>query len=332
MARVSARELEVLLRTFNAQHPGVVLGRKFLQTAAIVDGLRASTTSEELGSFFEAFDGVRAVVVDEEGYRGERVGLVVFPDAGNCSAASNQASENYQSFIKVDSIGIDREFLIKAVRRPTRTKDVIRFGNVRNLMGVLFAVNPEVADDHQFKFLERSVLLIGVRSETTPRDLRMRCFRGRAVHAAVIVRDTETSERMGLVVFANAGDANATVEKNRQHIPVLYRTCIPANSVNHAQQAFLEGSEDCERRKETTATMQSLIPQKYLQSGDPTDFHLRCILMRSSGLLTCLKDCTTFAGVAACRVAEEKLLATGRLCAAGCGHERGVERGDSGVR
>ncbi|CAL5051561.1 unnamed protein product [Urochloa decumbens] len=303
MARVSARELEVLLRTFNSEHPGVVLGGGFLRTAAIVDGLRASTTSEELGTFFEAFDNVRAVVAEEEGYRGERVGLVVFPDAGNCSAAINQTSENYENIVKVDSIGIDREFLIKAVRWPTKTKDVIRFSNVRNLRGVLFAVNPEVADDHQFKFLERSVLLIGVRSETTPRDLTMTCFGGRAVDAAVIVRDTETTERMGLVVFANAGDANATVEKSRQPIPWLYRTCIPANSVNHVQQAVLEGSEDCERRKETTATMRSLIPQKYLQSGDPTDFHLR-LLDLSQGLHNLY------------RIAEENLLATGRLCAA----------------
>lgn len=91
-------------------------------------------------------------------------------------------------------------------------------------MGVLFAVNPEVADDLQFNFLERSVLLIGVSSETTPRDLTTRCFGGRDVEAAVMIRDPETSERVGMVVFAEAGDA--TVVKNRQPMPRLYRTCI----------------------------------------------------------------------------------------------------------
>nr|TKW19714.1 hypothetical protein SEVIR_4G038400v2 [Setaria viridis] len=308
MARVSASELEVLLRTFNSEHPGVVLGHGFLRAAAIVDGLRDRTTNEELGRFFEAFGDVRAVVADE-GYRGERLGLVVFPDAGNCSAATNQTSDNYDSIVKVDSIGINREFLIKAVRLPKRMQDVIRFSNVRNLMGVLFAVNPEVADDLQFNFLERSVLLIGVSSETTPRDLTTRCFGGRDVEAAVMIRDPETSERVGMVVFAEAGDA--TVVKNRQPMPRLYRTCILANSVNHVHQAVLEGSEDRERRKETSATMRSLIPPQYLQSGDSTDFHLRCLLLKSSSLVDLSQGLHHL-----CCVAEEKLQVSGRLCAA----------------
>lgn len=91
-------------------------------------------------------------------------------------------------------------------------------------MGVLDTVNPEVVDDP--KFLQRSVLLIGVSSETTPRDLIMRRF-GRDVDAAVIVRDSETSQRVGLVVFAKAEDA--VVHKKWKPDPMLYRRCIPVS-------------------------------------------------------------------------------------------------------
>nr|CAB3469863.1 unnamed protein product [Digitaria exilis] len=306
MARVSASELEVLVRTFNTKHPGVVLSNGFLRTAAIVDGLRDSTTNQELGSFFRAFGNVRAVVTDEEGYRGERVGLVVFPDAGSCSAAANQTSDHYDCIIQVNSIHVDREFLIKAVRWPNTTIDTIQLRNVRNLMGVLDTVNPEVVDDP--KFLQRSVLLIGVSSETTPRDLIMRRF-GRDVDAAVIVRDSETSQRVGLVVFAKAEDA--VVHKKWKPDPMLYRRCIPANSVRNAQQAVLEGSEDSERRNGTAATMRSLIPPQYLQNDDSTDFHLRCLLLRGSRLVDLSQGPYNL-----CRVAEDNQLASGTVCAA----------------
>uniref|UniRef100_A0A0A9QLK5 Uncharacterized protein n=1 Tax=Arundo donax TaxID=35708 RepID=A0A0A9QLK5_ARUDO len=90
------------------------------------------------------------------------------------------SSDAYSRLSTMQATVLSRHFLSEALRRTTRR-------NVRNLIGVLFTVKPDVASDPTF--LERSVLLKGTSPATTPEDLTEGCF-ALDVKAAVIVRDS----------------------------------------------------------------------------------------------------------------------------------------------
>ncbi|KAL6606800.1 hypothetical protein ACP70R_042453 [Stipagrostis hirtigluma subsp. patula] len=305
MSMVSTRDLEILFGIFDLKHPGVVLRPGFLRTAAIVDGLGEETKEDELDGIFSAFGEVRSVVLDGEGYSGERVGLVVFPDAGACSdAITLPPSADYRSISS--AVGLSRDLLIEAVCWPRKRRGENKFCNARNLIGLLFTVAPDVAEDPTF--IERSVFLKEVTPLTTSADLMKRCF-ALEVDVAVLVRDSETSERTGLVVFANAGDV--CVATNLTPSPAMYRRCVPAHSVHHTLQTVLEAADDHQRRRGNADTLRSLIPPQYLKSDASMDFHLRCLYLRSSRAIDPSQGVYNL-----CCIAEKLLSVRGKVCAA----------------
>ncbi|XP_052142352.1 uncharacterized protein LOC127762042 [Oryza glaberrima] len=100
------------------------------------------------------------------------------------------------------------------------------FRQMNRLISDLYCVAPGVLDDPDF--LERSVLVDGVAPSTSPRDLR-ESFSVLAVEAAVLVRDSSTGYRVGLVVFADAADSASAM--NLTPRPGFYVACIPAVSL-----------------------------------------------------------------------------------------------------
>lgn len=74
--------------------------------------------------------------------------------------------------------------------------------HLRDLIGVLYAVSPSVMDDPHF--LERSVLLEGVGKSTSPRDLLV--LPDFEAQEAVLVRDAEFGDRVGLLVLRDTSD------------------------------------------------------------------------------------------------------------------------------
>ncbi len=100
------------------------------------------------------------------------------------------------------------------------------FRQMNRLISDLYYVAPGVLDDPDF--LERSVLVDGVAPSTSPRDLR-ESFSVLAVEAAVLVRDSSTGYRVGLVVFADAADSASAM--NLTPRPGFYVACIPAVSL-----------------------------------------------------------------------------------------------------
>jgi hypothetical protein len=91
-----------------------------------------------------------------------------------------------------------------------------------NLIGVLYAVSPAVIEEDPF-FLERSVLLEGVTSTLGPLDLLIE-LEEFSPQVAVIVRDTEFRDRVGLVVLKDAEQCHLALQK----VPPrrTYCTCI----------------------------------------------------------------------------------------------------------
>lgn len=72
------------------------------------------------------------------------------------------------------------------------------YGHLMNLIGVLYAISPAVIEDPFF--LERTVLLEGVARTIAPRDLLIDF----GAQEAVLVRDTEFGDRVGLMVLRDA--------------------------------------------------------------------------------------------------------------------------------
>jgi hypothetical protein len=99
------------------------------------------------------------------------------------------------------------------------------FRHMRELIGALYTVAPGVLEDP--RFLDRSVLVDGVTSDTSPHDLA-ECFVSLDVESSVLVRDTQTGFRIGLVVFSNDADS-VTAARLAPH-PGFYATCVPVSS------------------------------------------------------------------------------------------------------
>lgn len=94
-----------------------------------------------------------------------------------------------------------------------------------DLIAALYAVAPRVLDDSYF--LDRAVLVDGVSPGTSPRDLTD-CFALLDVVGSVLVRDSSTGFRVGLVVFSDAVDtASVTTMAVR---PGFYAYCVPVSS------------------------------------------------------------------------------------------------------
>jgi hypothetical protein len=97
---------------------------------------------------------------------------------------------------------------------------------MRNLIAVLNTVAPHVLEDPHF--LERCLLLDGVPASVSPCDLIQSIL---GVQTAVLVRDSQTGFRIGLLVFFDAIDsAAATIQTPREG---LYATCTPVSPHCH---------------------------------------------------------------------------------------------------
>jgi hypothetical protein len=95
---------------------------------------------------------------------------------------------------------------------------------MRELISSLSVVAPAVLSDP--KFLDRSVLVDGVTADTSPRDLSD-SFAFLDVEGAVLVRDSQTGFRVGLVVFSDVD--SVTVTRLVPHSG-FYATCVPVSS------------------------------------------------------------------------------------------------------
>lgn len=96
---------------------------------------------------------------------------------------------------------------------------------MRDLISALYPVAQGVLDDPQF--LDRSVLVDGVTAGTSPCALS-ESFGILDVERAVLVRDSQTGFRVGLVIFTNA--AYRVTAMRLAPRPEFYATCIPVSS------------------------------------------------------------------------------------------------------
>jgi hypothetical protein len=96
------------------------------------------------------------------------------------------------------------------------------FSYMRDLIAVLNTVAPRVLEHPHF--LERCLLLDGVPASVSPCDLIQSIL---GVQTAVLVRDSQTGFRIGLLVFFDAIDSAAlTIQTPREG---LYATCTPVS-------------------------------------------------------------------------------------------------------
>ncbi|KAF0931039.1 hypothetical protein E2562_002411 [Oryza meyeriana var. granulata] len=184
----------------------------------------------------------------------------------------------------------------------TREAGNVAFRHMRRLISALYCVAPGVLEDPDF--LERSVVVDGVAPSISPRELQ-ESFSVLAVEAAVVVRDSETGYRVGLVVFADA--AERTSATNLSPRPGFYVTCIPASRNGDTRRCILDALDDEAKRRPTAELLRSLVPPQYLLDDEDAEFHLRCVFVYGAGV----------AGGAygLCRAARDHLLARGYVCA-----------------
>ena len=101
----------------------------------------------------------------------------------------------------------------------------IPFRHLTDLISVLCLSAPALLLD--LHFLRRSVLVDGVTPTTTPRDL-LHSFPLLDAQAAVLVRDSHTGHRVGLVVFSDAAESMRATRLTAR--PGFYSTCMPVSS------------------------------------------------------------------------------------------------------
>ncbi|OQU90311.1 hypothetical protein SORBI_3002G385000 [Sorghum bicolor] len=148
------------------------------------------------------------------------------------------------------------------------------FSYMRNLIAVLNTVAPHVLEDPHF--LERCLLLDGVPASVSPCDLIQSIL---GVQTAVLVRDSQTGFRIGLLVFFDAIDsAAATIQTPREG---LYATCTPAtwHDEEVSRSYILDGVADEFVRRCTARMLRSLLPSQYILADEDGEFHLRCVLI-----------------------------------------------------
>uniref|UniRef100_J3M2W1 RRM domain-containing protein n=1 Tax=Oryza brachyantha TaxID=4533 RepID=J3M2W1_ORYBR len=186
----------------------------------------------------------------------------------------------------------------------------VAFRRIKDLISCLYSVTPGVFTDPNF--LERSLVVDGVTPYTSPQDL-LKIFSFVAVEAAVLVRDSETGYRVGLVVFADVLDMSAI---NLNPHWGLYATCIPASSHGDPRQYIRDALKDESTRRPSAELLRSLVPPQFLLEDKDKDLHLRSVFVR--GVVDRRRKRGRPGGSAygLCCLATDHLLARGYICAA----------------
>ncbi|KAK3125773.1 hypothetical protein QOZ80_7BG0609570 [Eleusine coracana subsp. coracana] len=238
--------------------------RDFLPSVLVVEGLAPECTTENLKGRFAEFGDLRRSFITSDNIGG-RAGVVVFFSAASCSAAAEAepAPPLYRRAIRATALGM------RNARRCYR--------HLMNLIGVLYDVSPAVIEDPYF--LQRSVLLEGVARTITPRDLLMDF----EAQAAVLVRDTEFGDRVGLMVLRDASQYASALAA----VPLRgsdYCSCIPARGAHFTRLQILDALDNWKRQQPTAELLRSLIPPQYVLTDSQMDLHFHCVFLRGPGI------------------------------------------------
>ncbi|KAJ1292001.1 hypothetical protein BS78_02G359700 [Paspalum vaginatum] len=139
------------------------------------------------------------------------------------------------------------------------------YRHLRSLIGVLDVVCPAATEDPEF--LHRSLLVEGVSHRASPRDL-MDTF-PLPVQAAVLVRDAEFRDHVGLVVLQELADR--TVAAAAAPRPGFFCSLI---------RVWLGALDIRASRQGTADLLRSMIPPDYLATDTEMSFHLSCVFLR----------------------------------------------------
>ncbi|KAG0545932.1 hypothetical protein BDA96_02G404000 [Sorghum bicolor] len=242
-----------LIAVLNTVAPQVLEDPHFLERCLLLDGVPASVSPCDL---IQSILGVQMAVLVRDSQTGFRIGLLIFIDAIDSAAVTIQTP---------------REGLY-ATCTPRKGR---AFSYMRDLIAVLMnTVAPQVLEDPHF--LERCLLLDGVPASVSPCDLIQSIL---GVQTAVLVRDSQTGFRIGLLVFFDAIDsAAATIQTPREG---LYATCTPAtwHDEEVSRSYILDGVADEFVRRCTARMLRSLLPSQYILADEDGEFHLRCVLI-----------------------------------------------------
>ncbi|KAK3127779.1 hypothetical protein QOZ80_7AG0578360 [Eleusine coracana subsp. coracana] len=287
----------LLAKALWERYPDLTGHREFLRSVLVVEGLAPDFTEDVLRNLFADFRGVAGSCIIYDNIGGP-AGVVLFDSAASCSAAarSEPAPPYYRRAIRATALDM---------RNSQRC-----YGHLSNLIGVLYAATmgrsvyivPGGAMDDP-NFLERSVLLEGVATRMSPHDLLVTS--SFEAQEAVLVRDAEFGDRVGLVVLKDASEYAAALAGVAPW--GSYCSCFPARRLERLQ--ILDMLDDCARRQPTANLLRSLIPPKYIYEDNERELHLYCMFLRGFPI----SDAGGAHGL--CRIATDKLLHVGPFSA-----------------
>ncbi|KXG36752.2 hypothetical protein SORBI_3002G382800 [Sorghum bicolor] len=187
------------------------------------------------------------------------------------------------------------------------------YRHLRSLIAVLDTVFPAATQDPNF--LHRSLLIEGVSLRATPCDLLDEAL-GLQVEGAVVVRDAEFGDSVGLLVLTHAHDTEVAMAAGPR--PGVFCDCIKASDSSYTRFQILEALDDRVRRQATAELFRSLVPPEYLLADAAMTFHLSCVFLRGP-------DCSSEHAVYnLCNIGARVLLANGPVNAVILGPDHDV--------
>ncbi|CAD6222952.1 unnamed protein product [Miscanthus lutarioriparius] len=287
-----------LAELLSADFPDLAGDTTILRKLLVVEALPDDCSSHDLMAEYSSFGILlRAEIVRDD--IGHRAGLLVFESVSGCSAAT--AEPFHGAMIATPAPFLD-------MRNHRRS-----YLHLRSLIAVLDTVFPAATQDPNF--LNRSLLMEGVSLRATPRDLLDEAL-GVQVEAAVVVRDAEFGDSVGLLVLTHAHDTEVATAAGPR--PGVFCDCIKASDSSYTRFQILEALDDRVRRQATAELSQSLDPQStFLADADMT-FHLSCVFLRGPG---CSSEGAVYN---LCNIGAEVLLAIGPVNAVFLGPDHDV--------